>query len=106
MKHAYHRMPSPDTCVLRDVLERRARETPDRCFVTFADGASWTFAELLAQTRRAAAGMQQHGVVQDDRVLLWMPNGADALRFGLPSTTWVRCLCPSIPTTAGACSGT
>ena len=74
-------MPSPDTCVLRDVLERRAREMPDRCFVTFADGASWTFAELLAQTRRAAAGLQQLGVVQDDRVLLWMPNGADALRL-------------------------
>ena len=39
MKHADPRMPSPDTCVLRDVLERRAREMPDRCFVTFADGA-------------------------------------------------------------------
>ena len=35
-------MPSPDTCVLRDVLERRAKETPESCFVTFEDG-TYTF---------------------------------------------------------------
>ena len=81
MTHADPRMPPADTCVLRDVLERHARATPDRCFVTFADGSGWTFSELRTRTRRAAAALQQLGVRQDDRVLLWMPNGADALRL-------------------------
>lgn len=75
------RMPSPDTCVLRDVLERRAREKPDLCFATFADGIAWTFSQLLKQTRSAAAALQELGVRQDDRVLLWMPNGPNALRL-------------------------
>jgi len=75
------RMPSPDTCVLRDVLERRAKETPESCFVTFEDGTSWSYAQLLGHTRRAAASLQHLGVCQDDRVLLWMANGPDALRL-------------------------
>ena len=74
-------MPSPDTCVLRDVLERRAKETPESCFVTFEDGTSWSYAQLLGHTRRAAASLQHLGVCQDDRVLLWMANGPDALRL-------------------------
>jgi len=74
-------MPPPDTCVLRDLLERRAQETPDRCFATFADGTAWTFGQLRTQTRRAAAALQKLGVCQDDRVLLWMHNCPDALRL-------------------------
>ena len=74
-------MPSPDTCVLRDVLERRAKEAPESCFVTFEDGTSWSYAQLLGHTRRAAAALQHLGVCQDDRVLLWMANGPDALRL-------------------------
>jgi crotonobetaine/carnitine-CoA ligase len=80
-KLADPRMPLPQNCVLRDVLERHARATPDRCFVTFENGNFWTFAQLLAKTRQAAAALQKLGVRQDDKVLLWMPNGAEALRI-------------------------
>ena len=81
MNHSDPRMPKPDSCVLRDVLDRRAKETPDRCFVSFANCASWTYSDMRIQTRRAAAALQKLGVCQDDKVLLWMPNGADALRL-------------------------
>jgi len=74
-------MPLPEACVLRDVLDLRASETPHRCFASFADGQCWTFAQMRAHTRRAAAGLQKLGVQQDDKVLCWMPNGAEALRL-------------------------
>lgn len=81
VKFSDPRIPPPEACVLRDVLDLRAAETPDRCFATFPDGTSWTYAEMRAQTRRAAAALQALGVRQDDTVLFWMPNGPDGLRL-------------------------
>ena len=37
------RIPRPDASVLRPLLDRRARETPDKIFVQFAaTGLAWT----------------------------------------------------------------
>jgi crotonobetaine/carnitine-CoA ligase len=80
------RIPAPDECVLRPLLERRARETPDKVFVLFGDsGASWTYADLLKITRETAAALAQVGVAPGDTVLAWLPNGPDLLRlwFGI-----------------------
>jgi crotonobetaine/carnitine-CoA ligase len=74
-------LPSRSECVLRYVVERRATEQPDDVFAVFADGSTWTHAELRDQVVSTAAGLQAAGVQQDDRVLCWLPNGADALRF-------------------------
>lgn len=74
------RVPAPDRCVLRPLLERRARETPDKVYARFADGREWTYAQVLDATRRTAAGLQSLGVSQGDHVLSWLPNGPDAIR--------------------------
>ena len=73
------RRPDREDTVLRYVLERRAREHPDRIYAIFEDGTSWTYAQTLDATRRAAAGLQRLGVHQGDRVLSWLPNGPEAL---------------------------
>ena len=73
--------PSREECVLRDLLQRRAAAAPDQVFAVFENGVSWTHAELLDQVRRTAAGLQAHGVAQDDMVICWLPNGPDVVRL-------------------------
>lgn len=80
------RIPAPEECVLRPLLERRAREAPDKVFAVFdATGETWTYADLLRQTQETAAALQQRGVKHGDTVLSWLPNGPDVLRvwFGI-----------------------
>ncbi|QQS14336.1 MAG: AMP-binding protein [Rhodospirillales bacterium] len=73
------RVPAPEDCVLRHLVDRRAATTPDKVFVRFDDGAEWTYAELRRRVARAAAGLQRLGARQGDMVLSWLPNGPDAL---------------------------
>ncbi|MCY0150189.1 AMP-binding protein [Hoeflea sp. G2-23] len=70
-----------DECVLRAMLERNAAQRPDDIYAVFQDGTEWSFSETLRQARQAAAGLQSLGVAQDDRVLIALPNGKDALRI-------------------------
>ncbi len=74
------RIPSAGDCVLRYMLHAQAAARPDAPYAVFGDGSSWSFAETLARTRRAAAGLQALGLRQDDRLLIALPNGPDALR--------------------------
>ena len=62
----------------------RARH-PDKVFANFADGTEWTYAQTREIAIRAANAFRRLGVRQGDRVLVWLPNGADCLRvwFGL-----------------------
>ena len=73
------RIPPADVCVLRDVLDRQARERADQAAVVFPDGEKWTYAELRARVRRVAGALQAEGVEQGEHVLVWLPNGAEAL---------------------------
>lgn len=76
------RIPPPEDCVLRPLLDRRAAERPDKVFVQFAaTGATWTYAELRREVEETAAALQALGVRQDEPVLTWLPNGPDALRL-------------------------
>ncbi len=79
------RVPAPEDCVLRPLLERHAAQTPDKVFVRFADGSEWTYRQTLDIARRAAVGLRSLGVRQGEHVLSWLPNGPDAIRvwFGL-----------------------
>jgi carnitine-CoA ligase len=79
------RIPPSEVGVLRPLLDRRAKEIPDKVFAKFADGSAWSYAELREITTRTAAALQALGVRQGDHVLSWLPNGTDALRvwFGL-----------------------
>ncbi len=61
------------------LLERWARERPDAVLFEFTDGTTWNFAETLALTRRAAAGLRALGVHRGAHVLCWLPNVREAL---------------------------
>jgi crotonobetaine/carnitine-CoA ligase len=73
------RIPDRDRCVTRYLIDRWARETPDKAHIVFEDGAAWTFAALRDLVVAKAAGLQKIGVRQGDHVALWLPNGPDAL---------------------------
>ncbi len=73
--------PTREEAVLRYVLDRRAAEDPDKVFVVFDEGPTWTRAELRDRVRRTAASLEQLGVQQDDHVVVWLPNGPDVLTY-------------------------
>ena len=74
------RIPAPDICVLRPLLDRRAAVHPDRVYAIFPDGSQWTYAEMQRLVRQTGRQLQELGVRQGDTVLVWLPNGADCLR--------------------------
>jgi crotonobetaine/carnitine-CoA ligase len=73
------RIPRADECVVGALLERWASERPERILFQFTDGRAWSFAQALARTRAAAAGLAALGVRRGCHVLVWLPNGSDAL---------------------------
>jgi crotonobetaine/carnitine-CoA ligase len=75
------RIPAPDICVLRPLLDRRAAEHPDRLYAIFPDGSQWSYGELHKRVRQTACALQDLGVNQGDNVLVWLPNGPDILRI-------------------------
>lgn len=83
--HLDPRMPTPEACVQRYMLERWASVQPEKVFAIFADGSEWTYAETLRQAVTTANALRGLGVRQGERVLCWLPNSADCLRvwFGL-----------------------
>src|SRR5262245_553564 len=60
------RIPPRQDCIVGEAIDRWARDNPDKVFVLFADGTSWTFRELRDVVRQTALGLQQLGVKQDD----------------------------------------
>jgi crotonobetaine/carnitine-CoA ligase len=75
------RIPAPDICVLRPLLDRRAGEHPDRLYAIFPDGSQWTYGDMHKRVRQTARALQDLGVRQGDNVLVWLPNGPDILRI-------------------------
>ncbi len=73
------RLAPRERCVLRYLLDRTAAETPDKIFVVFDGGESWSYAEIRARVRVRAAALQRLAVRQGDHVLIWLPNGPEAL---------------------------
>ena len=74
------RMPPREDCVIRDLIDRRAREMPEKVFAIFSDGASLTYADLRREVRGCAEALQRLGVRQGDFVLCWLPNGTTCLK--------------------------
>ena len=77
-------MPARDECVLRYVLERRAREMPDRDFLRLAHdgvpGETWSYRRFHDMVAGTAAALAALGVKQDDTVTVWLPNGLEMVR--------------------------
>ncbi|MBR0799636.1 AMP-binding protein [Bradyrhizobium jicamae] len=80
-----HNVPTAEQCVLRNLVERWARETPNSVYATFDDGSQLSYSELLRLARRTGHALQSLGVKQGDAVLVWLPNGSECLRawFGI-----------------------
>ena len=68
---------APPTGSIRDWLDRRASETPDRVSHVFADegGAQVTWAELRGAVRGIAERLAGLGVEKGDSVAICLPNG-------------------------------
>jgi long-chain acyl-CoA synthetase len=63
---------------MRQLLERRAAETPAKIFLYDAhDGRSWTYAEFDAAVNRTADMLAARGVRRGDVVSLLLPNSAE-----------------------------
>ena len=75
------RIPPRDRLVLRYLLERRAIEDPDKVFVIFDGGPTWTRAELLQHVRADGGLAGVHRRPSGRQVVCWLPNGPDVLRF-------------------------
>ena len=68
----------PGPASLRELLEERARSTPDKTFLfSEADGRSYTYAEFDAAVNRAALMLAERGIKKSDAVGLLMPNSAE-----------------------------
>jgi crotonobetaine/carnitine-CoA ligase len=62
--------------VVPRLLERRARDLPDREFLVYGDEA-WTFGEVEVAAGRLAGGLAQLGVARETRVAVFLPNCAE-----------------------------
>jgi crotonobetaine/carnitine-CoA ligase len=71
--------PSANSCVTRHILESRARDSGSKVAVRLPDGSQWTYTQLLSRVRTAANGIRSLDVAEGDHVLVWQPNGPEAL---------------------------
>src|SRR4051794_3966935 len=61
---------------VQDLVHRAAARLPEK--VALIDGARrLSYAALAADVQRLAAALQERGVQRGDRVVLFLPNGAD-----------------------------
>lgn len=81
--NAATKTPTREEYVVRDLIDQRAKNEPDKVFAIFADEEEWTYADLRRQTLEAASGLQKLGVKQGDYVLAWLPNRPAAVRTTL-----------------------
>jgi crotonobetaine/carnitine-CoA ligase len=65
---------STNPCTVRELLDRNARQWPALVVLKFDSGEQFTCANLLAEVRSRAAGLQALGVEQGEYVLSWLPN--------------------------------
>ncbi|HYF18788.1 MAG TPA: AMP-binding protein, partial [Ramlibacter sp.] len=75
--------PGADDTVVRNLIDRHARERGESVFALFDDGTQWTFSALKEKVVAGAAFLAAQGVAQGDIVGVWMPNGPEALRMML-----------------------
>ncbi|MQA81825.1 MAG: AMP-binding protein [Streptosporangiales bacterium] len=74
-------VPDYEHVTLPMLLRRRAEEHPDRVFLQEVGGDSQTYGEVLAGTRRWAAGLRGAGVQPGDKVLVMMPASNSSVQI-------------------------
>jgi carnitine-CoA ligase len=73
-------IPQARECVLPDVLRRHAERQPDKVFAAFADGSTWTYAQICTAANMVARDLADRGVGKGDHVLSWCTSVADMIR--------------------------
>lgn len=73
------RVPPRKTCVVRDLIEHWAENTPEHTYAVFEDGTSWSYAELRERVISVASGLAARGVNQGDHVAVWLFGGAEGI---------------------------
>jgi carnitine-CoA ligase len=68
--------PTAEQCVIPRLIDRHAANTPDKVFVRFETGETWTWAQTRDRARATAAALQARGVAKGDIVAAWAPNSA------------------------------
>jgi long-chain acyl-CoA synthetase len=64
--------------LVQQFLERSAHRTPDKCALVVGE-TRWTYAEVDGAANRLANTMLSEGLDRGDRVVLYLPNCADAV---------------------------
>ncbi|MBU1377085.1 MAG: AMP-binding protein [Alphaproteobacteria bacterium] len=72
--------PDRDTCVVPRIIDRRAAAHPDREFIRFENGETWSWAETREKALQTAAALQARGVKPGDIVAAWAPNSQALVR--------------------------
>ncbi len=72
--------PSKRDCVIPRILDLHAAVTPDRNFIRFQTGESWSWGETRIQSLKTAAALQARGVEKGDVVAACAPNGPALLK--------------------------
>ena len=78
------RIPAPEDCITRLLIDRRGRETPDKVFSLFPDGSSWTYRQLRDAVVRVAgrAMLEASGNVNLQTVRAIAETGVDFISVG------------------------
>jgi crotonobetaine/carnitine-CoA ligase len=71
---------STDQIVLSRLLKQHATNQPEKVFIHFPEGGSWTYQNAFLNSRRAASGFSRLGVQRGDKVLCLLPNGEAFMR--------------------------
>lgn len=76
------RVPARQSVVTRYLIDRWAKEQPQKIFCKFDDtGEEWSYEHLRELVVQTALGLQSLGVKQADHVLVWMPNSREQIRI-------------------------
>lgn len=59
------------------VLQRQARENPDKRAVVFVDGPSFTYGEIYQSARQVAAGLRSRNIEAGARIATLLPNSPE-----------------------------
>jgi crotonobetaine/carnitine-CoA ligase len=72
--------PARAQCVIPALVAERAASHPDRQYLAFADGSTWTYQDTMLEGWRGAHALQSLGVGFGEIVSVFAPAGADLMR--------------------------
>jgi crotonobetaine/carnitine-CoA ligase len=75
------RLPTVEECTLPSVIAGRAARDMHGTLLVLDDGGVWSNRQALDRVIETAKRLRKSGVGTGDRVLLWLPNGPDLLRY-------------------------